>query len=106
MKYISIVFNTCPDAFIFLIDVFYDNDKKVKATHFGFAVIGEGGKRYGSTYIDHKNDTVKEAWIKRHQINGTFEDYISASSLARYILWNKKTLRESIAEYKHRLNLE
>ena len=86
--------------------MFYDKDKKVKTTHFGFSVIGEGGKRYGSTYLDHKNGTVKEAWIKRHQINGTFEDYISASSLARYILWNKKTLRESIAGYKRRFNLE
>jgi hypothetical protein len=33
-------------------------------------LIGEGGERHWSTYIDHKNDTVKEAWIKRHQVNG------------------------------------
>ena len=58
----------------------------VKTTHFGFVIIGGGGKRYESTYIDQKNDTLKDAWIKRHQVNGSFEDYVSASSLARYIL--------------------
>ena len=57
----------------------YIYDKMVKTTHFGFAIIGGGGKRYESTYIDQKNDTLKDAWITRHQINGSFEDYMSAS---------------------------
>ncbi len=39
--------------------VFYDRDKKVKPTYFGFAMNGEGGKKQGSTSIDHKNDTLK-----------------------------------------------
>ena len=95
--------------------VFYDKDnkvgvsspsddqrKKVKTTHFGY----KDKDGYGNTYIDHKNDNIKDAWIKRHQVNGTFEDYMSASSLARYILWNKKTLRESISDYKRRFSLQ
>lgn len=82
--------------------VFYDKDKKVKTTHFGFA---DGKGNYGSTYIDHKDDAKKDAWIARHRVNGTFEDYMSASSLARYILWNKKTLSASITDYKRRFNL-
>ena len=81
----------------------YDKDNKVKTTHFEFVITGEGGKKHGSTYIDHKNETVKDAWIIRHKVNGAFDDYMNASSLARYILWNKKSLRESIAEYKRRL---
>lgn len=83
--------------------IFYNNDKKkVKTTHFGF----KDSNAYGNTYIDHKNDDIKDAWIKRHQVNGTFEDYMTPSSLARYILWNKKTLRESISDYKRRFNLQ
>ena len=59
--------------------VFYDNDgkvgvssprddqrKKVKTTHFGY----KDKDGYGNTYIDHKNDNIKDAWIKRHQVNG------------------------------------
>jgi hypothetical protein len=81
--------------------IFYDKEKKVKTTHFGY----KDKDGFGSTYIDHKNDTLKEAWIKRHQVNGTFEDYMTAGSLSRYILWNKKTFRESLADYKRRFKL-
>jgi len=86
--------------------VFYDNEKKIKTTHFGFAMTDDRGiKKYGSTYIDHKNDTLKDAYIARHSVNENFEDFMSAGSLSRYILWNKKTFRESIADYKRRFNL-
>jgi hypothetical protein len=50
--------------------------------------------------IDHTNDTLKDAWIKRYHLSGSSEDYKSASSLARYFLWNKKTSRECVAEHK------
>jgi hypothetical protein len=89
--------------------VFYDKNKKVKTTHFGYAITGvtEGGiKKYGSTYIDHKNDTLKEAYIARHKVNEDFSDYMSAGSLARFILWEKKSLREAISDYKRRFRLE
>ncbi len=37
--------------------VFYDKNNKVKTTHFGYAITDDNGiKKYGSTYIDHKND--------------------------------------------------
>ncbi len=39
--------------------VFYDKtNEKTKTVHFGY--------RGGSTYIDHKDDTKKENYIKRH----------------------------------------
>ena len=108
--------------------VFYDRDKKVKTTHFGYADgMGKYGgtyidhgdmkkkdawikqhevRKYGSTYIDHKNNTLKDAWIARHDVRGSFNDPMSASALARWVLWNKKTLRESIADYKRRFKLD
>jgi len=99
--------------------VFYDNEKKIKTTHFGYAITDDRGsrppttkneevkgiKKYGSTYIDHKNDTLKDNYIARHQVNENFEDFMSAGSLSRYILWNKKTFRESLADYKRRFKL-
>lgn len=85
--------------------VFYDKNKKVKTTHFGYAITDKGIKKYGSTYIDHKNDDLKEAYIARHKVNEDFNDYMSAGSLSRYILWEKKTLRDAINDYKRRFKL-
>jgi hypothetical protein len=87
--------------------IFYNREKKVKTTHFGYAITDENGnKKYASTYIDHKNDTLKDNYIARHQVNENFEDFMSAGSLSRYILWNKKTFRESLADYKKRFRLD
>lgn len=85
---------------------FYDKNKKVKTTHFGYAITDKGIKKYGSTYIDHKNDDLKEAYIARHKVNEDFNDYMSAGSLARFILWEKKSLRDAINDYKRRFRLE
>ena len=86
--------------------VFYDKNKKVKTTHFGYAITDRGIKKYASTYIDHKNDDLKEAYIARHKVNEDFNDYMSAGSLSRYILWEKKSLRDAINYYKRRFRLD
>lgn len=86
--------------------VFYDKNKKVKTTHFGYAITDKGIKKYGSTYLDHKNDDLKKAYIARHKVNEDFNDYMSAGSLSRYILWEKKSLRDAINDYKKRFRLD
>ncbi len=83
-------------------DIGDDRRKKVKTTHFGY----KDKDGFGSTYIDHKDDKKKDAYIVRHKVNEDFNDYMSAGSLSRYILWNKKTLRESISDYKRRFSLQ
>ena len=77
--------------------VFYDGDKKVKTIHFGDS--------NGSSFVDHKNEQKKDAWIARHKVRGTFEKFDTTSSLAKYILWNKTTIQSSIQDYKKRFNL-
>ena len=72
-------------------------DKDKKKVHFGF--------KGGSTYIDHKDDKKKDAYIARHKVNENWKDPTTAGALARYILWNKKTLSESITDFKKRFNL-
>lgn len=86
--------------------IFYDKNNKVKTTHFGYAITDKGIKKYGSTYLDHKNDDLKEAYIARHKVNEDFNDYMSAGSLSRYILWEKKSLRDAINDYKKRFRLD
>ena len=78
--------------------VFFENAKKVKTTHFGLDT--------GSTYIDHKDEDKKKAYIARHSKNNeNWNDYQSAGSLSRYILWNKTSLKDSINDYKKKFNL-
>ena len=59
-----------------------------KTVHFGAAG--------GQTYVDHKNDNVKDAWIARHKVKGTFENLQSPSGLSKNILWNKRNMKASI----------
>ena len=82
---------------------FFKDDKKIKTTHFGFQ--GDNGK-YGNTYIDHKNDHKKKAYIARHKKNEDWNDYKTAGSLSKHILWNKPTLEASIKDYKKKFNLK
>ena len=78
--------------------IFYDDKKKVKTTHFGAAGM--------SDYTKHKDKARKQRYINRHQVNENWDDYKSAGSLSRYILWNKPTLKASKEDYKRRFNLE
>jgi hypothetical protein len=39
-------------------------------------------------------------------VNEDFTNYMSAGSLAFHILWNKKSLRDAISDYKRRFRLE
>jgi hypothetical protein len=52
-----------------------------------------------------KNEEQKQRYLDRHRKNENWGDFKSAGSLARYILWNKPTLAESIKDFKNRFNL-
>ena len=85
-----------------LMAIFERNGRKL-IRHFGYRNKNTG--KTGSTYIDHKNPITKKNWIARHQVRGKFNDPLTASSLSRWILWNKKTLAGSIKDFKKRFNL-
>lgn len=73
-------------------------DKERKRVHFGYA----GSK----TFLDHKDDKKKDAYIARHKVNENWNDPLSAGSLSFHLLWGKTTnLRENIALFKKRFNL-
>ena len=80
-----------------LMAIFLDNNKKVRTTHFGL--------KGGSTFIDHKDETKKKNYLARHKVRENWNDYMSAGSLAKNILWNEPTLTASIKDYKKRFNL-
>ena len=75
-----------------------DKGKKVKTTHFG--AVGF------SHYPIHKDDVRKKRYIDRHKKSENWNNKFSAGALSRWILWNKPTLRDSIADYKRRFKLK
>tara|TARA_R110000744_G_scaffold179345_1_gene298340 strand:+ start:395 stop:685 length:291 start_codon:yes stop_codon:yes gene_type:complete len=78
--------------------IFSDNGKKIKTTHFGASGM--------SDFTKNKDPARKASYLSRHKANENWSDYKSAGSLSRYILWNKPTLRGSIADYKRRFKLQ
>lgn len=58
-----------------------------------------------SDFTKHKDEERKELYLKRHKKNENWENPMTAGSLSRYILWNKPTLKDSIADYKKRFDL-
>ena len=78
---------------------FYDEDKKkIKTTHFGSAGM--------SDYTINKDDARKELYLNRHKKNENWNDFTSAGSLSRFILWNEKTLESSLKYYLNKFNLK
>ena len=79
--------------------IFYDeNKKKIKTIHFG--------AKGSSDFTIHKDEKRKQRYLDRHKARENWNDYMTAGSLSRYILWNKKSLKSSISDYKRRFNLK
>ena len=66
--------------------------------HFGSA----GGK----TYIDGRSDVEKDAWIARHKGDKNYNNKHSGIYWSKNLLWNKKTLNESIKDMEKRLGVK
>jgi hypothetical protein len=78
--------------------VFYDNDKKkVKTTHFG-------AKGY-QDYTDHHDQMRKTNYLNRHR-NEDWNDYMTAGSLSRYVLWEHKSFDTAVKEYMKKFGLK
>ncbi len=78
--------------------IFYDGDKKLKTIHFGSAGM--------SDYTIHKDDKRKERYLKRHEKNENWNDYMTAGSLSKHLLWNKKTFKSSLSDYLKKFKLK
>ena len=88
-----------------LMAIFYKDNKKIKTVHFG----SKPNKDFTiySKELDKKGAIKKkENYIKRHEVRENFNNFMTAGSLSRYILWNKPTVKESIKDYLKRFKLK
>ena len=54
----------------------------------------------GKTFIDHKDEKKKDAWIQRHKGDNNYNSKHSGIYHSRKLLWSKPTLKEAIKEYE------
>lgn len=84
---------------------FQDKEGKKKVVNFG--------AKGGSTYIDHKDEEKRRAYVARHSKNplekpilGKAKYATAPANLAMDLLWGKSTnLKENIHQYKKKYNL-
>ena len=80
-----------------LVAVFDLGDGKTKTTHFG--------AKGASDFTLNKDPLRKERYLNRHSKRENWENPLTAGALSRWILWNKPTLKGSIADFKKRFKL-
>lgn len=68
-------------------------------------VVPFGQKGY-SDFTKHKNVTRRARYLKRHSGMGeSWNKPDTPGALSRWVLWNKKTLRASVRDFKKRFSL-
>jgi hypothetical protein len=67
-------------------------------THTDFGASGY------SDYTKHKDPSRMKRYLDRHRKREDWNNLKSAGALSRYILWNKPSLKASVADYKKRLS--
>ncbi len=75
----------------------FDLGDATKTVHFG--------AKGASDFTLNKDPERKERYLNRHSKRENWENPLTAGALSRWILWNKTTLKGSIADFKKRFNL-
>lgn len=77
--------------------VFVKPDGRTKTVPFGASGY--------SDFTKHKDPTRKQRYITRHKRTENWRRPDTPGSLSRWILWNKKTLKASLADYRRRFKV-
>ena len=78
--------------------------KKLRATfsdgtHTDFGAVGY------SDFTKHHDEARKQRYISRHRSRENFQSPKSRGALSRWILWNKSSVRSSLADYRKRFKM-
>jgi len=79
--------------------IFYkdENRQKIRTVHFG--AVGY------QDFTQHKDEDRKQAYLARHKKNEQWDNYMTAGSLSRHLLWSKPSLSASYNDYVKKFNL-
>jgi len=75
-------------------------NKRLKVEMLNFPEIKDHihhfGSDVGSTYIDHKDDKKKSAWVARHSVSKFWDNIHSPLFYSRHLLWNTNDFNKNI----------
>jgi hypothetical protein len=77
--------------------VFETEEGREKVVSFGAAGM--------SDFTLHHDEARKERYLNRHRKNEHWDKPDTPGALSRYILWNKKTVKASLRDYKKRFGV-
>jgi hypothetical protein len=77
--------------------VFETDEGREKVVSFGAAGM--------SDFTLHHDEARKERYLNRHRKNEHWDKADTPGALSRYILWNKKTVKASLKDYKKRFGV-
>lgn len=78
--------------------------KKYRAT-FDDGTHTDFGAHGYSDFTIHHSEKRRELYNIRHKRRENWNDFKSAGALAKWILWNKPSFNESVADYKKKFNI-
>ena len=83
--------------------VFFDKEgKKLKTSHFGFRSKTDPN----NDFTKHGDEARKESYLARHKPREDWNAPMTAGALSRWILWHKKSLKASMADYGKRFKIK
>ena len=74
------------------------NTEKTKTVYFGSAGFDD--------FTTTKDKEKKIRYLARHRPREDWDNPITAGALSRWVLWNKPTIKASIADYKKRFGFK
>jgi hypothetical protein len=77
--------------------VFITDEDREKVVSFGAAGM--------SDFTLHHDEARKERYLNRHRKNEHWDKPDTPGALSRFILWNKKTVKASLRDYKKRFGV-
>ena len=78
-------------------DAVFDKDGREKVVSFGAAGM--------SNYTKHKNSKRMRRYLTRHRKREDWNKPDTPGALSRWVLWNKPSFEDSLADFKKRFNL-
>ena len=78
-----------------------NKNKKFDARIDGKKTVSFGSAEH-SDFTKHKDEERKRSYLNRHKKNENWSDPTTAGFMSRWILWDKKTLTESIKDTNNR----
>ena len=86
-----------------------DNGKE-KIVSFGssgmrdYTLINDKNSEFYLPKLIDRN-VVKASYLRRHRERENWENFLTAGSLSRWILWDRKSLKASIAKFKRKFKV-